>query len=771
VLQTSISRNLLQPLSTILKQTATSTAKNVSRAGQTALANRILNRNNEPDSVDPKTVSERAGDDNPVVGESPHDYQLNDPSINTKGYPAALGSNDVHPSHSTQNKTLDEPGEPGTMAKLHTTPSNAANMEYQQTIADDHTERHTVAFEENPRGTNSRPDSTVAVNYDVESLKSWLNREHRLGSISAHSQVHINTNLIKTCARGRLNHFTWFRGDPTLILRWNAPKNVFGAFLVTFTFGSVSPDSFEIPESQNFAMFKQLVDIQDNVAELRAPFLFPRAYLNLFDNASIGVFTIWMPAIIRPRSVSETTWNIHIETAVRFDNISLLTPSAYSSEGIIASKLAIGATVGVMNRGRGQSPNYEACGQDVIRTFSEGINLCRADGMDPAMPMNREVCKISSMCHPLGFSSFKELAQIPFYRFIGTIGGLTPVKVSDFFHESQDQSHASVLRDAVAYMRCDFRVTLNCFCTGFHSGRVRIVYHPTWVRDAPPADDLMAIGWAPSILWNIEENKTITFDLPYGAAAEYNEFPVFWLIPEIAFTNTFGTVAPPIIVATLTPANIATIGYGHKHPMWTGGMAIDSNQAMSVPALEDEPQAGFDVPGWYNQNHTSENEYNYCLRTLFRRPARGSTFCRGVTRVNAEGLYYRTRGLVGRFIGFGGRVMNNFVGWRGTLKVSISTVEENKFTLDMHYLGMNSESAGTIISSEGFIEVSIPYCTPNLFYTTNTVAILDTRPGPALTITPKDSTLDYTIFVSMLDDFELIGPTFPRRVFDFVTDP
>jgi hypothetical protein len=389
--------------------------------------------------------------------------------------------------------------------------------------------------------------------------------------------------------------------------------------------------------------------------------------------------------------------------------------------------------------------------------------------------MNREVCQISSMCHPLGFSSFKELAQIPFYRFIGSVDGMTPLKVSDNFNTAfpQRQSFSSVLRDAVAYMRCDFRVTLNCFCTGFHSGRLRVIYHPTDIPlvQPPPATDLMAIGWAPSILWNIEENKSITFDLPYGAAAEYNEFPIFWLLPEIPFTNTFGTANNPIIVATFTPTNIATIGYGNKHPMWTGGMNLDADRVAPAVALSDEPQAGFDVPGWYNQNHTSENEYNYCLRTLFRRPARGSTFCRGVTRINAEGLYYRTRGVVGRFIGFGGRIMNSFVGWRGTLKVSISTVDENKFTLDMHYLGMNSESAGTIISSEGFIEVSIPYCTPNLFYTTNTVAILDTRPGPALTITPKDSTLDYTIFVSMLDDFELIGPTFPRRVFDFVTDP
>lgn len=749
----------------MIKQVGSAAATSAGTAGSQLLLDHMF-----PTPESPSQESSRPRDENPPGG-SANICNINHvPMGSTKGYPSPLGANDIIGRPTTNIDTgVNEPGIPGTVIDVSSAPNEAPNMEHQQTQPDLFRDVHTVKFVESGRTPNVRLDSRAAINYEVETLKTWLNREHKIATVTAATNsITFDTDLVRRIARGRLNHFTWFRGDPTYIFRWNAPKNVYGAFFAGVALSTFGPTGIVAASpTNNMMLYKSLIDIQDNVAELRAPFLYMKSYLNLFDNVTVSRLHVRSPSGTAPRSTSDSAWTFSVDVYMRFDNVSLLTPTVYPQpQGIIASKLVGGIVAGSIMQ-RGQRPTYCPNGQDVIRTFSEGINLCRADGADPAMPMNREVCEIKPMNHPLGFTSFKDLAQIPYYIDIGPL--ITTARVTMF----EVHSWAERLRDSVAHMRCDFTVTLHCFATGFHSGRVRIIYNSTGADVSLPTDDLM-LSWSPSILWNIEENKTITFELPYGAAREYDTFPQFWLVVDRPFSNSFGEVAPPLFAATVSVTNLATIGFGSKTTLNTGGFAADSDLAQPITTSDElavVPQGGFNLPGWYNQQHTSENEYNYCLATLFRRPSQGSLTCTGETLVNVEGLYYTTGAArIGRFIGFGGRIMQGFSGWRGTVKISVSTTEENKFTLDMYYRNFTNDVSGTIISSEGFTEVSIPYCTPHLFYINRAVAAMELLEAPRLRITPKVRDSPYSIFISFMDDLELIGPRQPIRATDFESD-
>lgn len=673
--------------------------------------------------------------------------------------------------------------------------NGAPSMSVEQVTPDVHIRDKNQLFLENRGPENKLIPYDVTSNYPVESLKTWLSRAHLIrrnvavSTLNA-SPIVLETNLIRTLSRGRVANFSWFSGDATITLRWNAPKTVFGTLLAYYQPGGVSV--LNLTSSMNLARYKEIIDIQANQAVIHCPFIYARPYVNLLSNVAWGRLHIGTESLTAPRSATDTTWTPTLSVYVSFTNISLLTPTPFAQpEGLVASKaIAVGtATAARRAKRRGRSktnnsrthlpdqypesddddymddtPMYQPAGQDVVRTFAEAINLCRADGMDPSVPMGREAKELSPKGHKHGVYSMREYASTPFYVHLPALSNNTRL---DFNVGRVSCFHR--LYAAVGALRADFRVTLHCFATAFHSGRVRIVYSPTTVASAVGIPDGIERSWAPSIIWNIEENKTITFDVPYGSPTEYDRMPMIYIVPEVPFISSFG-ISTPVFLATVVPFNIRTVGFGTRSPLFVRNSALDAQDISPSNVLVEAQSTSFNTPGWYNPVHTSEDSTNDCLKTLFRRPGpiQGETVT-GLAAFLPQAMRLRliTASAWLRFDLFGGAIINQFIGWRGTVKISLVGSSDMTFTARMNYGRYSTQpttenTSGLIRSNNAFLEVSIPYFSRNLFNVAmTTIAIME---GPFLYIEPSSLTTPYEVFISFMDDFELIGMGAPSGI-------
>lgn len=626
--------------------------------------------------------------------------------------------------------------------------------------------------------------TTTESNYDVESLKTWLGREHHIANVTTTPyQLSFSQSVLADVAKGKLDYFTYFKSSMQLIVRWNAPKTTFGSFVLAFAHGSQPPDT--TIDSYNFTPHKVWVDLQGSVATINAPWFYPAAYAMLDEEWTVGNFILQS---ISNQTVAENAWTPSFAIYVSFHDVSLLTPSAgISMQGsfltlpldITASSMEIANSVkesklldqqladekiygdqlraATTTIGGGNANAYQSRGESVLRTFSEGINLARADGADPAIPITRVTAPITKFDDPFEVETWDQLVAIPSFHTIA-IG-----KVSLF----TNHSWLELFRKTVAASRCDFLVKIHARATVFHSGRVRLVYVPEANMTVSTLNPVSS--WGPSILWDIQDDRTISFEVPYGSITEYNSYPAFQLVQEIPFASSLSSVSAPVFDMELICVRLRSVGFGTPSP-W--GL----NEWLPTPLryISAAPQM-FNVTGFYHDRHTSEGDALQTLASYARRPCYavedgGNRWFTGSGYVRTTQLdFIGDNAEHGTFNSFIGDVSKHMAGWRGSVKVSMwgsGPRPAPQFRVQLHYgpyILTRTDYSGVVISEGSFLEVVIPYFTPFQFYgcamsgdfTTPQLNIFTFLDGQS----PPDPGYTFALSVTFLADFQMLCPT------------
>lgn len=630
--------------------------------------------------------------------------------------------------------------------------------------------------------------TTVDSNYDVESIKTWLAREHHVADFTTTSyQLPFNNSTLAIVADGRLDNFTYFKSSMQLTVRWNAPKTTFGSFTLAFTHG-YKPAGATV-DNISFSPHKLRADLQGSVATINAPWFFPAAYARLDSEWIVGTFLVQSVA---NESVSDISWTPSFAVYASFHDVTLLTPStSIVMQGsfltlpldITASSMEIANSVkesklldqqmadekiygdqlraSATQLGGGNANAYQGHGESVMRTFSEGINLARADGVDPAIPITRVTAPISKFPDEFEVETWDQLLAIPTFR--GVVIGTTAPLAS--WHV-----WLQLFRKTVAASRCDFLVKLHARATPFHSGRVRIVYLPE--ADMTISTSLPASSWGPSILWDIQDDRTISFEVPYGSTTEYNAYPGIRVVQEVPFASSLSTVTEPMFDMELIAVRVRAVGFGTPS-LWALPEWVPTPLSYISPAAQM-----FNIAGFYHDRHSSEGDALQTLASYARRPCYARNVSTGNPWFTTHG-FVRTTPLnyvagsgvteVGEFFSFIGDVAKHMAGWRGSVKISMWGSGPNpapQFRVQLHYgpyIISRPDYSGVVISDGSFLEVVIPYFTPFQFYgcamssdyTTPQLNIFTYLDGQSI----PDPGYTFALSVTFLADFQMLCPT------------
>lgn len=617
-------------------------------------------------------------------------------------------------------------------------------------------------------------ETPIESNYDVESIKSWLGRQAHVASFdgSTRTLFNIDRPFLEQVAKHKLDYFQYFRGDLVLTMRWNFPQTVFGAYLFTFAPGngpSMGDPNFSQKDYADATVVKVLADAQSSVATLHIPWMYFYAFwdrsMSSGLRAQIGQF-ISVP-IIPVASVSELVPNQTILLYAQWVNVSLLTPMCLPvAQGPLLALLPIlaGAAVGI---GAGvasgeisnaihkddNNNNYETQGSNAMRIFNEGLNLMRQDGIDPAPPCARTTPFLKPTGDTFAVTSFEDYGVISTYH--EPIGGTLVVPSSHYWFKRIWAAHA--------YVRADFGVRLHCFATPWHSGRLRVTYISDQDNASVlPPGDLPDSSYGPSVVWDIQDDKTIDLVVPYGHPLEYGKFPALSIVVENDFTTSLGLDVPPQLMAEVVFTNLHIMGFKMPavNPNFLGPLPYRT-MARYTPTSIPNPE-GTEVAGWYNPIHTSEDEFNTLIKTTARRPCHyalqsgavadfpisGGTG--GIWPVPSDmGDLVHVRGPIVPFI-------QRAAGWRGSVKVSVVLADASlSVKLAPIFIGSGSSvsNVGYVVTGAGFGEIVLPYMSPDLFYARGV-----SYPVAVRIFASGDTT--FNLWFSFLDDFELLWPIY-----------
>lgn len=654
---------------------------------------------------------------------------------------ATGGAPDISVSTSgAANSGVDTTNDTSTVAPSTTT--GAVSEERQQaTEGDNERQVHNVDVIDGATVSVALdPPTPVEFDNSIESIVSWLGKECYYKTVNSISNIQVvfDRSLLAYVADGKLNHYLLFRGDLVVTVRWNAPKTVFGSFVLFWDYGKPVEGTID----PNLSRHKVYVDLQLSAATITIPWLFPQRFVSLVGWWQIGVLRAWTG--VNPTSATENQWNPVFNVYVSFKNVSVLTPTP------CRSMVAQGGVMSSISSTMSYNDIPET-GQDVIRTFSEGVNLARSSGTEPAVPIARAPLPMRQSNDPHSPMTMLDLTSIPTYQ---------SMSMNNWFR----MHNAWLSRFAVTHhsVRADFIVTLHCHATAFHSGRVRILYTPfvleasSWTR--------LDYSRGPSILWNIDDNRSITFEVPYGSPKEFNDWPCIMVVPEPDFQTSFENSVAPAFMAEVVAFNVAVVGFKTPQPTF---LANFPNPAIVDTSIVK--QTGFEVGGWYTASHTSENDCDILLATTARRPGRTGVemTSRSVVRVRDLSLHSFVKQddawkavRIHAFFTYIGNVLSCHVGWRGSLKVSVYSTAGSifKMTLYYSYMSMSDEnfawSGGTVVTAAGFGEVLVPYFSQDLYYTSQSSKVA--KDSPVVVIEPLTEE-PYTVYVGFMPDFEVIG--------------
>eukprot|EP01053_Blabericola_migrator_P002426 Blabericola_migrator_1__2425@NODE_1682_length_4011_cov_30_770030_g1091_i0_p1_GENE_NODE_1682_length_4011_cov_30_770030_g1091_i0NODE_1682_length_4011_cov_30_770030_g1091_i0_p1_ORF_typecomplete_len794_score41_42Rhv/PF00073_20/0_013Rhv/PF00073_20/1_1e11Rhv/PF00073_20/7_3Rhv/PF00073_20/1_6e02Waikav_capsid_1/PF12264_8/0_0074Waikav_capsid_1/PF12264_8/41Waikav_capsid_1/PF12264_8/2_1e02_NODE_1682_length_4011_cov_30_770030_g1091_i05872968 len=622
------------------------------------------------------------------------------------------------------------------------------SMEQQQETQDVVTNHGPAETLDNCVLENDVPQSSVQQFSNVETIRSRMGRECRIATASGFPlRVPLTYKSVALVADGVLKRYCYFAGDAIFTLRWNCPKNVFGSFTVGFDYGSAADVTGLNAVTLNDLFVKVYADFQASTVVLRVPWFYPEAFVALNSPFSLGAV---FGDVIGSATAGDFSWNPIVDIYLHFENVSVNVPTCFatmqggvlSAIASVGSIAAAGTEIGLAASSMHKSnTSPEPSGQNVLRTFVDGLNLVRADGFDPAIPMGMTALSLKPKGGSLSFGDLDNLCAIPFYR-------RSPV--GEWFVPN----HRWFERvRAMAYVsRCDFVVTLHCHLTAFHSGRVRILYSPC-ARFCGSLSGLSHPEWAPSILWDVCENSSISFFVPYGSAMEYDDLPYIAIVESIPFQCGLGNV-PPIFVSEVRATNVRLLGFGTTSILRVPTFKVASDVVKAVRA-----QASFGVDSWYTPVHSSESPALSGFGPYMRRANRmmqtnsiavvtgPSTFYVGALKLVDATATYFPYGVIGKLF-----LCSR--GWRGSVKVSIKMKSDELLRARFNY-GTLAEVIDTayIESASGILEVVVPYFSPHLFYNG------ESSSGPTLLLL-TEAAAQYEVHISFCADIELFAPSY-----------
>uniref|UniRef100_A0AAT9JFP9 Picornavirus capsid domain-containing protein n=1 Tax=Pericapritermes dicistro-like virus 2 TaxID=3032224 RepID=A0AAT9JFP9_9VIRU len=631
---------------------------------------------------------------------------------------------------------------------------------------------------EHPGDTNVRMfESPINDNYHLDSIKTWLTRQHLVSTAQplASAGVALNNNLLRKIAKGKLDYFRYFRCDFDVILRWNVPKTVYGTFVLMFDYVSNTLNLQPPNVDFNANPIKILCDLNSGEARIKIPYFYPTSVWDLSETFCLG--GVSASYLFGPQSVTDTLITPSFNTYVTCTNITVSTPfpaSLFPQGNAITKGLQIGGMDGWMDRTpygfkfpkvEEESPtvDYQAHGNQVIRTFVEGLNLTRQDGFDPAIPTGRVQLPVKPIPDDATFSDYHQLCAIPSYEVIAnsSAGYETVLLYPHYWLDFVRQFHPMV--------RCDFTVTLRVVCSSFHTGRVRIVYVPrsdgtTLVQTGDP----QAMAYAPSILWDIQDESQITFEVPYGNVLDFNRFPGIIIYHEVPFVSAFGASAPVGLVMTTTCSNVSVLGYHHatipykRFPRWS---SLPSSQ---TPLTVSQ---SLGVLGFYSPTHSSDDETNTSISTTCRRPTEYATIVfDNTTSEKFLSPYYDllTSNPTATGVSYRGSYLAHFLcrfaGWRGSLKVSLVCKNTDaRFRVRIQFPESNGDQ-GELWSELNYFEFTLPYMCRYTFVSGTYISAYPSFFVELLGVDLTTVGTPVTMFLSTLADFTPLMPARPLAI-------
>uniref|UniRef100_A0AAT9JND8 Picornavirus capsid domain-containing protein n=1 Tax=Indotermes dicistro-like virus 1 TaxID=3032218 RepID=A0AAT9JND8_9VIRU len=612
-------------------------------------------------------------------------------------------------------------------------------------------------------GAENTPIGNVPIieNYDVESIISWMSRNHHVVTWGTYDAVlTVNSALIERISAGKLDYFQYFRGDITFQVRYNYPTTCFGANILYWNPGSVASDF-------NAALIKEIVSFQGSVATLHVPWFYPVAF---YDRLRTGqVFgSLRMVPVAGMTAVTDLVPVPLFQVYMSFSNISVCNPVPVSLQGPVLGLLAgVGLSVGTgvatsvtANAVINNSSSAVGSGQNVLRMFNEGLNLMRQDGLDPAPSGARTNPDLKPIGSDFAVDTYDQLGLVSSYHAIQWTG--VPYLLVPERHAWYD----SLIR-IHAYSRANFVVKLHFLGTPFHTGRLRITYLSSRAVALYDPSDAIGLSRGPSILWDIEDEKAIELYVPYTSVLEYDNYPSLLLTSDTDFTSAFGNTANPYILAEVGFTDMHVLGYDSIEAAPDPVVAANRFVLGTVkprPTILPRLQ-GYQVEEFFTPTHTSEDEYNLDIRTTLRRPTpivESSTsreimeFGTGST-INPVTLIYPLSAVVPTLSGACVPLLGFMCAFRGSIKISVVASNPQSSVSIEPIFPTASGPLGRVVTGTGFGEIIIPYMTLYLFY------YGDFEQTPAIQVHLSDLDSTFQVWISFLADLEPLYPILATR--------